>query len=67
MIQTFSSSQTDLLVAVMKDEDEGRGEEDGDQADGEAEDPEVTDTDVEVEGGEDGTPHHHIHHLMEEQ
>lgn len=51
----------------MKDEDEGRGEEDGDQADGETEDPEVTDTDVEVEGGEDGAPHHHIHHLMEEE
>lgn len=49
----------------MKDEDDGGCEEDGDQADGETEDPEVTDADVEVEGGEDGAPHHHVHHLME--
>lgn len=56
-----------LLVAVMEDEDDGGGEEDGDQADTEAEDPVVADSDVEVEGGEHGAPHHHIQHLWEEE
>lgn len=50
---------------MMKDEDDGGGEEDGDQTDRETEDPVVTDSHVEVEGGEQGTPHYHIQHLME--
>lgn len=53
-----------LLVALVEDEDDGSGEEDGDQADTEAEDPVVTDGDVEVEGGEHHTPHHHVQHLV---
>lgn len=52
---------------MVEDEDDGSGEEDGDQADAETEDPVVIDADVEVEGGEHGTPHHHIQHLMEEK
>ena len=51
----------------MEDEDDGGGEEDGDQADTEAEDPVVADSDVEVEGGEQGAPHHHVKHLWEEE
>lgn len=47
----------------MKDEDDGSGEDDGDQADGETEDPVVGD--VEMEGGKQGTPQHHIQHLVE--
>lgn len=54
-----------LLVTVVEDEDDGSGEEDGDQADREAKNPVVTDSDVEVEGGEHSTPHHHIQHLVE--
>lgn len=50
---------------MVEDEDDGGGEEDGDQADRETEDPVVTDSDVEVERGEDGAPHHHVEHLVE--
>lgn len=48
---------------MVEDKDDGRGEEDGDQADRQTEDPVVTDGDVQVQGGEHGAPHHHVHHL----
>lgn len=50
---------------MVQDENDGSGEEDGHEADAETEDPVVCDADVEVEGGEDGAPHHHIEHLLE--
>lgn len=50
---------------MVEDEDDGGGEEDGDEADRETEHPVVTDSDVEVEGGEHGAPHHHIQQLVE--
>lgn len=52
--------KTNLLVTVVKDEDDGGGEEDGDQADGETQDPVVADCDVEVKRGEHGAPHNNI-------
>lgn len=55
-----------LLVAVVQDEDDGSGEEDGHEADAQTEDPVVGDRDVEVECGEDGAPHHHVEHLLKE-
>lgn len=54
-----------LFVTVVEDENDGSGEEDGHEADTETEDPVVCDADVEVEGGEDGTPHYHVEHLLE--
>ena len=54
-----------LFVIVMKHEDDSSREEDGDEADGETKDPVVTNSHVEVEGGEHGTPNHHIQHLVE--
>lgn len=54
---------TDLLAAVMKHEDDGGGEEEGQQADRQAQNPVIADRDVEVEGGEDGTPQHHVQNL----
>lgn len=63
--ETWNMKLFYLFVTVVKDEDDGSGEEDGYQADTETEYPIIGDTDVEVERGEQGAPQNHIQHLRE--
>lgn len=54
-----------LLFIQFENKHDRGGEEDGDQADTQTQDPIVAEGQIELQGGEDGTPQHHVQKLRE--